>query len=328
MAHPSRAFTRYAWSVVLFLALVILWGAWVRISGAGAGCGNHWPTCNGQIVPIAPNTKTMIEFTHRLTSGLCLPMVLVLLGWAWRIFPKGHSVRSASVITLIFLISEAALGAGLVKFELVADNASLARAITAALHLINTFTLAGAATLAAWWSQFPAPQPWRQAAGVKWALFTALGLLMLSSMSGAVTALGDTLFPTSIFVEGGLVARLKEDLSGTTHFLVQLRLIHPILAVGTAFYLLFLSFGIRADHETGPRVALGSLLTALTALQLLAGFSNIVLGAPGWLQILHLLLALSIALTVLLLLAVILAESPKRENLRAPKEDPLTEING
>jgi len=310
MAQPSRRFTRYAWSVVLFLLLVILWGAWVRISGAGAGCGNHWPTCNGQVLPIAPNTKTLIEFTHRLTSGLCLPMVLFMLGWAWHRFPKGHGVRQASLITLVFLISEAALGAGLVKFELVADNASVARAITAALHLINTFTLAGAATLAAWWSQQPEPHPWKTASQLKWALVIGLGLLVFSSMSGAVTALGDTLFPTSIFVEGGLVARLKEDLSSSTHFLVQLRLIHPILAVGTAFYLLFLSFGIRAEHETGQRVSLGWSLTLLMGLQLFAGFSNIVLGAPGWLQILHLLLALCIVLNMLLLLAVVLAEAP------------------
>jgi len=310
MAQHSRNFTRYAWIVVCFLVLVILWGAWVRISGAGAGCGNHWPTCNGQVLPIAPNTKTLIEFTHRLSSGLCLPMVLVMLGWAWRIFPKGHGVRSASVITVVFLLSEAALGAGLVKFELVADNASVARAITAALHLINTFTLAGAAVLAAWWSQQPEPHSWKDAAPIKWALVAALALLMLSSMTGAITALGDTLFPTSIFVEGGLIARLKEDLSGSTHFLVQLRLIHPILAVGSACYLLFLSFGIRAEHETGQRVTLGLNLTVLTGLQLIAGFSNIVLGAPGWLQILHLLLALSIALTVLLLLASVLAEEP------------------
>lgn len=310
MAQPSRAFTRYAWSLVCFLVLVILWGAWVRISGAGAGCGNHWPTCNGVVLPIAPSTKTLIEFTHRLTSGLCLPMVLVMLGWAWRLFPKGHGVRKASVITLVFLLSEAALGAGLVKFELVADNASVARAITAALHLINTFTLAGAATLAAWWSNHSAPHPWQHAAPVKWALLTALGLILVSSMSGSVTALGDTLFPTSIFVEGGLMARLKEDLSGSTHFLVQLRLIHPVLAVGTAFYLLFLSFGIRAEHESGLRVSLGLGLTVFTGLQLLAGFSNIGLGAPGWLQIVHLCLALSIALTVILLLAVVLAEEP------------------
>jgi heme a synthase len=308
MSQPPRAFTRYAWIVVVFLLVVILWGAWVRISGAGAGCGNHWPTCNGQVLPVAPNTKTLIEFTHRLTSGLCLPMVLVLLGWAWRRFPKGHAVRNASLVTVLFLLSEAALGAGLVKFELVANNASVARAITAALHLINTFTLAASATLVAWWSNHSCEIDWKLASKAKWPLLLALALLLMTSMSGAITALGDTLFPTSIFVEGGLMARLKDDLSGSTHFLVQLRLLHPIVAVSTGLYLLFLSFAIRADHESGSRVLLGLVLTVVTSVQLFAGFTNIVLAAPSWLQILHLFLALSVWLTVILLLSTVLVE--------------------
>ncbi|PIQ24707.1 cytochrome oxidase assembly protein [bacterium (Candidatus Blackallbacteria) CG17_big_fil_post_rev_8_21_14_2_50_48_46] len=318
MKQPSPAFTRYAWGLLAFLVGVILWGAWVRISGAGAGCGNHWPTCNGVVLPIAPNTKTLIEFTHRLTSGLCLPLVLGMMIWAWKLFPKQHAVRKAAALTLFFLLSEAALGAGLVKFELVAQNTSVARAITAALHLINTFTLAATSALVAWWSAHPAPLAWNQNRQAKWPLLLAMAALIVTGMSGAVTALGDTLFPTTIFVEGGIFARLQEDLSGSTHFLVQLRLIHPILAVGLAFYLLFLSSSLRADHEEGPRMRLGSLLTTLTICQFLVGFSNILLAAPGLIQIVHLLLAVSIWLTLILLLVSVLAEEAENAGIEKP----------
>src|SRR5690606_230459 len=137
---PTK-FVRYAWFVTVYRLGIILRGAWVRITHSGAGCGDHWPTCNGEVIPFAPSTETMIEYIHRLTSGLSLPMVIVLIVWAFRLFPRGHRVRKATIGTLFFLLTEAAVGAGLVKFELVADNASVARAITASFHLVNTFIL-------------------------------------------------------------------------------------------------------------------------------------------------------------------------------------------
>lgn len=312
--NAYRIFSRYAWLIVGFLILVILWGAWVRITGSGAGCGNHWPTCNGEVIPLAPTTKTLIEFIHRLSSGLCLPLVLILMGGAWRLFPSRHPVRWAAGATLFFLCSEAALGAGLVKFELVAENTSMARAITAAFHLVNTFALVSAAALTAWWSRQSADLYWQHPH--LWLLCVALVALILTSMSGAVTALGDTLFPTSVFVEGGLIARLREDLSASTHFLVQLRLLHPLLAVGSALYLLFLSFFLRAEYQTGPRIKACFYLMGLTIFQFLAGFINILLAAPGWMQIIHLFLAVCVNLNLIILLAIVLAESPDTLNFR------------
>ncbi len=83
-------FARYAWSALAFHLGVILWGAFVRASGSGAGCGQHWPLCNGQVVPGTPLTATIIEFTHRLTSGIAVVSVLVLVVWAFRGFPHGY----------------------------------------------------------------------------------------------------------------------------------------------------------------------------------------------------------------------------------------------
>lgn len=297
----SHAFTRYAWMVVFYLGLVILWGAWVRISGSGAGCGAHWPSCNGEIIPPSPTLATLIEFTHRLTSGLSLPLVLVLLVWGFKLAPKGHPVRWASVGTLVFLLTEAALGAGLVKFELVAEDTSVARAVTASFHLINTFTLSAFAALVAWWSTRPAPpaalQIWRQR-GTR-LLLPGLVLLLLSGMAGAVTALGDTLFPTQIFAEQGLMAHLKENLSLTTHFLVQLRIVHPIVATATGIYLI-VALPLLAEALPALRRH-ATACSHLLVTQLALGMLNVVLAAPGWMQLLHLSVALLIWLMVLLL---------------------------
>lgn len=283
MNKPSRAFTRFAWLIVAYLVLVILWGAWVRITGSGAGCGNHWPTCNGEVLPIAPGAKTLVEFTHRLTSGLSLPLVLVMLVWGFKRFPRGHGVRWASIGTLVFLLSEAALGAGLVKFELVADNTSVARAVTASLHLINTFALSAFAALVAWWSKRDYHIKWDFKSRVsRWLIPGGIGL-MLTAMSGAVTALGDTLFPTT------LGAHTASD-----HFLVQLRIVHPILAVATGLYLLL------ALQILGERLKGGGLLTGLILTQLLLGAMNVLLSAPGWMQLVHLAMALAVWLTTLL----------------------------
>ena len=127
----SKYFSRYSWSVLAYTILVIAWGAFVRASGSGAGCGEHWPLCNGVIVPRSPGLETIVELSHRLTSGLTLIAVAIMAIWAFRKFPKGHALRQGSVLTGIFLVLEAGVGAGLVLAALVKDNASILRAAPA-----------------------------------------------------------------------------------------------------------------------------------------------------------------------------------------------------
>src|ERR1700761_4379335 len=101
---------RFAWFVVVYNVAVILWGAYVRASGSGAGCGSHWPTCNGEVIPRPHSAATIIEFTHRATSGLCLVFIVAQLVWALRIFPRGHGARRAAGAAAAFIVSEAAIG--------------------------------------------------------------------------------------------------------------------------------------------------------------------------------------------------------------------------
>ena len=169
-------FAKFTWSVLAINILVILWGAFVRATGSGAGCGSHWPTCNGEVIPLSPQTETWIEFTHRLTSGLAFVLVLVMLIWSVRIFPKGHRVRKAAGFAMLFIISESLVGAGLVLFEWVAGNISTERVIVMGIHLLNTHLLLAAIVLTGWWASGGNSPRWKEQAGqIKWRL--AIGIV-------------------------------------------------------------------------------------------------------------------------------------------------------
>lgn len=301
----TNRFAKFAWLVLAYTLLVILWGAYVRATGAGAGCGSHWPLCNGVVLPRAERIETVIEFSHRLSSGLLGLLLLGMLVWAWRVYPAGHLVRRGAVLAFVFVLIEGALGAGLVLFELVAHNASLARAVSGALHLVNTFLLVAMITLTAWWAMGGRRLRWRNQAEILPLLVAGGMLLLLLGASGAVTALGDTLFPSVSLAEG-----LRQDFAATTHFLLRLRVWHPVLAVGTGGYLIWLGGLVRGKRPFSPTPHLSRLLTSLIVVQLFAGTVNVLLLAPIWLQMVHLLLADLVWVVFVLLAASVLAVEP------------------
>lgn len=291
MGSPERRFERFAAALLAYLLLVILFGAWVRVTGSGAGCGEHWPTCHGELLPRTPSQATLIEFGHRLSSGLLGLLCVALPVWAFRRFPRGHAARRASLATLAFVAVEAAIGARLVLHGLVASDASLARAVAVALHLVNTLLLTASAALtvaAARSSSWDRPAREQRelalakAEGTRLAPFglwmTFLLCLVLVSATGTITALGDTLFP---------VASLEHP-PPPDHFLVQLRIVHPVLASAVVLF----GFEVARRFSELARTRLWArAVGALCALQLGIGLMNIALAAPGWLQLVHLLCA-------------------------------------
>src|ERR671912_761132 len=97
---PTRL-ARFAWGVLSYNVAVIAWGAYVRATGSGAGCGEHWPLCNGTVIPRAPEIATIVEFSHRLTSGLALLAVVGLVAWTFRTRPRGDQSRTGAVLSLV-----------------------------------------------------------------------------------------------------------------------------------------------------------------------------------------------------------------------------------
>jgi heme A synthase len=279
-------FARYAWAVLGYNIAVIIWGAYVRASGSGAGCGSHWPLCNGTVIPRSPRLETIIELTHRLTSGVALILVIGLLVWAFRAYPRKSPVRYAAIASMVLIVTEALIGAGLVLLEYVALNASIARAFWISGHLINTFLLLAALTLTAWWASGIEPPRRPEKGAIRWALGLGLVGLIVLGVSGAIAALGDTLFPAGSLAEG-----IREDFSSTAHVLLRLRVLHPFIAAVVGFSLIWMTWLVR-ERLTSQRVRrLGALLMAIVVIQLAAGVTNILLLAPIWMQLIHLLLS-------------------------------------
>lgn len=288
MSQPERSagVVRFAQVTLAANFLVILWGALVRATGSGAGCGNHWPLCNGEVIPPSPTVHTLIELTHRITSGLALVLVVALVLLTRRRFTAGHWARRGAVASLILMLVEAGIGAGLVKFELVAHNASLARAFSLGAHLINTQLLLAAIFLTGRWAagrEAPAPG----AAGRRsWWPVVALGALLVVGMSGAIASLGDTLFPARSLAEG-----MAQDRDATAHILVRLRVWHPLLALLAGSFVIALAAAIGRWHAD-PRLARASRVVAgMVLVQWMIGVLALVMLVPMALQLLHLMSA-------------------------------------
>jgi cytochrome c oxidase assembly protein subunit 15 len=299
----NRRFVRYAWFVLAYNIAVILWGAFVRATGSGAGCGEHWPLCNGEVMPRTPALATVIEFTHRLTSGLAGLFVIALVVFAFRAFAKGHIVRRAAVWSLALTLTEGLIGAGLVLLGHVAKNTSVWRGVSLTVHLINTLFLLAALACTVWFARAPRDEAGSRASRAPIAI-AGVGLLFIG-VTGAIAALGDTLFASESLAQG-----MANDFSSSAHIFLRLRILHPIAAVLIATYLVV--YGVRLLLRSAPGTQvrrLAAMVVGLTGAQLVLGAVNLILLAPVWMQILHLLAADAVWIAFVLLSAELLHPS-------------------
>jgi cytochrome c oxidase assembly protein subunit 15 len=278
--HQMRGVTRFAWAVVGYNVLVILWGALVRATGSGAGCGNHWPLCNGQVIPLSPTLHTIIEFTHRCMTGGSGFVVLGLLVWTFKATIKGQAARALAVISTVLLLNEALLGALLVKLGYVTGNQSVGRVVLLSIHLSNTLLLLAALTLTARF--LGTGQRWVDLSGKRNLGWTIAGLAatLIVGVSGSLAALGDTLFPAAT-----LQAAFAQDFATSSPWLLRLRGVHPASAVVAAAFVVWLV--VRANRSGLHR--LGNIVAGLLVAQFVLGVADVLLLAPTWMQIAHLL---------------------------------------
>lgn len=293
--RARRRFGIFAWLLLAFNIPVILWGAYVRVSFSGDGCGAHWPFCSGQVIPRHMATPMAIEFTHRVMTSVDMLAVIALCICAFAVFPRHHVVRLFSILSLAFLIAEALLGAGLVLFRYVARDQSAGRAWYLSAHLTNTLLLLGALTITAWLA-------YTNSEGVRLRevsrlMLGALAVTLIVSVTGAIAALGDTLFPATSLASG-----VQDDFSSASAIL-RLRLIHPFVAVIGAGYLVWAaSTVLRRQDDDEARTAAARVL-GLILFQLVAGAVNLMLLAPVWMQLIHLFMADVLWISVVLLVA-------------------------
>ena len=294
---PSQPLVRFCWAVLGYFVAVILWGAVVRATGSGAGCGNHWPLCNGTVLLHEASTSTLIEFVHRITSGLSLLLVLGLTLWCWTTTKAGDIARTTSAAAVFFTITEAILGALLVALGLTAESQSLLRPWFLALHLSNTLLLLAALAMTAHLAGRSTGYSWQTVRIVApWPALCGLFAVLAVAVTGSLAALGDTLFPAA-----SLSGALSSDFLSTSTWLVRWRWSHPALALIASGFLVWLL--IRSARTAGKQKnrLLARTLDSLLLCVYLLGAINVLLLAPVWSQLAHLLAAdsLWIALVVL-----------------------------
>jgi heme A synthase len=304
-------FAKYAWFVLAYNLVVILWGAFLRASLSGDGCGEYWLTCGGEIVPTAPQFKTVIEFSHRLSTGLSFIAVLLLFVWAFRKFVKGDWARRMAFASFVFIVVEALIGAGLVLTGNTAGNWTTSRPFWTMAHLVTTFSLLAVLTLAAWFASGGKSFTFQLPRRILFLLAIAVAGIFLIGMSGSIAALSSMLLP-----KASLSEEFAKDFAETSHILQRLRISHPILSISVGVYLMFLAGWLKSKFVENFYVKRwADILCILVLIQFASGLVTLFTHAPILMQITHLLLADSLWIAFILLSANVLSEQ------RAAKKD-------
>jgi cytochrome c oxidase assembly protein subunit 15 len=267
----------YAWGVLAFMVLVVLWGAVVRATGSGAGCGANWPLCNGLVWPLEhPRLTTVIEFAHRSMSGVCTFLVIGLIAWTFVGTERRHPARRAVVAAGLLLVLEALLGAVLVLRHYVENNISGARVAMQAVHFTNTLLLLGALALTAWFLGRERRPVFVASQGAPTLALLAVGMTIVVGATGALAALADTLFPSP-----SLMAGLASDFAAGSPLLVRMRWVHPVASAVAMVFVGLLALRVSASAR--------NWLVGTILLQFALGGLDVLLLAPTWMQVVHLL---------------------------------------
>jgi heme A synthase len=303
-------YAKYAWFVLAYNIVVILWGAFLRASLSGDGCGEYWLTCGGEVIPSAPQFKTVIEFTHRLSTGLAFIFVALLFFWSRRKFGKSDPVRKMAFASFVFIIVEALIGAGLVLTGNTAGNWTPTRPFWMAAHLITTFSLLAVLSLAAWFASGGKPFGFGVRRQTLFLLAAAVAGIFLVGLSGTVAALSSMLFPSASLSES-----VAKDFADTSHILLRLRISHPIVSILVGAFLAFSAYWFKTKNAGNFWISrLASSLIVLIGVQLAFGSLTLLTLAPIVMQLGHLLLADAVWIVFVLMAANVLAEETAFKN--------------
>jgi len=299
----GNAFTKFAWAALGYNIVVILWGVFLRASHSGDGCGQHWLTCQGEVVPSAPELKTIIEYSHRITTAIAGLIVLAFVIWAVRRFGLRHRITIGSLGALFFIIVEALIGRGLVLTGNTAGNWTPMRPYWTAGHLINTFLLLACLALTAWFASTDRKASFRVPARIWLLLAVGVAAILLVGISGSMAALTNMLFPSASLSEG-----LAKDFDASSHYLLRLRISHPLLSVLSAVYLIFLAGWLRRWRPLDMMVVRWSnAVTLFLLFQLIFGAATLLMLAPIVMQVGHLFLADAVWISFVLMAASVLS---------------------
>jgi heme A synthase len=272
---------RYAYAAFGVACLHLVFGAIVRISGSGMGCGDHWPRCYGRWFPPLSRPDLIIEVSHRYLASILLVSLIALCVAAWRrraepgVGGRGGVLRAAALaVTLGF--SAALLGAMTVKL----GNAPLATLAhwTVAMSLVATVV---AAVIRAGGLGGAQARLGGGTARARRGAFAGATMALLTVVMGGLTAK----YP------GAAVACRDFPLCGANPDVlpaaVHVQLTHRVLAVVVVLHLFGLMIGFRRRREPGVVRRASVIAVSLGVLQLLVAGAMIGLRLPPVLRSLH-----------------------------------------
>jgi heme o synthase len=280
--------------ILLFLTVsVIVFGAFVRASLSGDGCGTGWPMCENTIVPVGAQLKTYIEASHRISTEVLWLLVVGFMVWAYRLFPKGHAARKASLGAFIFTTVSGLIGAILVIFKLVTHDTSLARAITMPMHLLNTFALMASMALMVHFARGGRVPSFGGHGGLASSFKWTMGAFFALGMTGAVSAMGKTAYATKLASANTFMERVQMHVGSEASPILKGGLLHPLMAMAAGL-LLLLTCRLAMDQRRGNEHVenWGRWTIWLYVIQMGFGIMNLVASAPVWMQLTHLAIAL------------------------------------
>ena len=272
---------RYSYAAFFVACAHLVFGAIVRISGSGMGCGDHWPRCYGYWFPPLSRPDLIIEVSHRYLASLLLLSLVALLAAAWRrrdqpgVGGPGGVLRGAALAVALGL-SAALLGAMTVKL----GNAPLATLAhwTVAMSLVASVV---ATVIRAGGLGGTSARDGGVSMRTKRAAFAGAALALVAVVMGGLTAK----YP------GAAVACPSFPLCGTNPDVqgaaVHVQLTHRIIAVLLVLHLFGVVMALRKRQESPLLRRVAMIAFSLGILQLLVAGAMIGMRLPPALRSLH-----------------------------------------
>ncbi|MBL8160728.1 MAG: COX15/CtaA family protein [Anaerolineae bacterium] len=269
-AKKSPLFTRLAIVTALLTLGLIVFGAVVRVTDSGLGCGNHWPLCNGTVIPPLDNLTAWIEWLHRLFAiliGLLGIATLVVAIRAYR--ARNRVVLGTTIIAALLFALQSTLGAIVVVFDLPPTMVTL--------HLGTAMLLLGSLLLAAVFATYQPLEHYKADRVTSLAYVTAALSLVIILTGALVRGSGATLACIDWPLCNGEIIPTNQGQLAVIHMTHRF----AVLAFGIALCLLV--YFVYRDRRN-PRVRLLAVIALLTYLtQSAVGALFVVTGAaPIW----------------------------------------------
>ena len=255
-------------TVATFLLIAI--GGLVRATKSGLGCGDDWPRCNGEIIPLLHGRPVIIEYSHRLAAAAVIVLVATLTVRAYKEHRGSPKVVRATSAALGLVLFQAVLGMLVVKLHL--EALSVALHLGTALAVLGLLIYASIAAAAAD-GRLGTPTDAALARSARTAAGAVFALMLVGSYVTGRDA--GSVFPDWPLMDG----RLVPDFGGTGGELAELWAIHfahraLAAAVGLFVAIVVVQF-VRRRHEFPAAAKLTYATCVLFAVEVLIGALNV-----------------------------------------------------